>query len=132
MLADAEMAIKAGENHHAIQLLTKGISFPENDLTPRMQELLGLTRERKSQQAQARAEYEEYLRRYPTGEGADRVRQRLASLDTPAADATGTTLRTPNDEGRAKASAWHWGARGSFSQFYFRDQSKSRFVTARI
>jgi hypothetical protein len=132
ILADAESAIKAGDNDRAVQLLTKGISYPENDLTPRMQELLGLTRERKSQKAQARAEYEEYLRRYPTGEGADRVRQRLASLDAPSADATGTTLRAPTDAGRAKASAWHWGARGSFSQFYFRDQSKSRFVTAPI
>lgn len=132
ILADAETAIKAGDNDRAVQLLTKGISYPENEVTPRMQELLGLTRERKLQKAQARAEYEEYLRRYPTGEGADRVRQRLASLDTPAADATGTTLRTPADAGGAKASAWHWGARGSFSQFYFRDQSKSRFVTAPI
>ena len=132
LLADAESAIKLGENDRAIQLLTKGISFPENSITPRMQELLGLTRERKSQKAQARAEYEEYLRRYPTGEGADRVRQRLASLDAPAADATGTTLRAPTNSTRAKASSWHWGARGSFSQFYFRDQSKSKFVTAPI
>jgi SPOR domain len=132
ILADAEAAIKAGDNDHAVQLLTKGISYPENDLTPRMQELLGLTRERKSQKAQAKAEYEEYLRRYPTGEGADRVRQRLASLDAPASDATGTVLRAPTDSDRTKTSSWHWGARGSFSQFYFRDQSKSKFVTAPI
>lgn len=132
LLADAETAIKLGENDRAVQLLTKGIGFPENDLTPRMQELLGLTRERKNQKAQARAEYEEYLRRYPEGEGADRVRQRLASLDTPAPDASGTSLRAPADSTRTKASAWHWGARGSFSQFYFRDQSKSKFVTAPI
>jgi SPOR domain len=132
ILADAELAIKTGDNDHAVQLLTKGVSYPENDLTPRMQELLGLTRERKSQRAQAKAEYEEYLRRYPTGEGADRVRQRLASLDAPASDATGTVLRAPTDSDRTKTSAWHWGARGSFSQFYFRDQSKSKFVTAPI
>ena len=132
ILADAEAAIKTGDNDHAVQLLTKGISYPENELTPRLQELLGLTRERKLQKAQAKAEYEEYLRRYPTGEGADRVRQRLASLDAPTSDATGTVLRAPTDSDRAKTSSWHWGARGSFSQFYFRDQSKSKFVTAPI
>jgi SPOR domain len=132
ILAEAEAAIKTGDNDHAVQLLTKGISYPENELTPRMQELLGLTRERKSQKAQARAEYEEYLRRYPTGEGADRVRQRLASLDAPATNASGTELRAPTDANRAKNSAWHWGIRGSFSQFYFRDQSKNKFVTAPI
>lgn len=131
-LADAETAIKAGDNDRAVQLLTKGIAYPENEMTPRMLELLGLTRERKTQKAQARAEYEEYLRRYPSGEGADRVRQRLSSLDAPAGDAAGTELRAPGDFGRAKTSAWHWGARGSFSQFYFRDQSKSKFITAPV
>jgi hypothetical protein len=131
-LAEAEIAIKATDNDRAVQLLTKGIALPENELTPRMIELLGLTRERKAQKAQARAEYEEYLRRYPTGEGADRVRQRLASLDAPTGDVTSTALRAPSDAGRVKSSNWHWGARGSFSQFYFRDQSKSKFVTTPV
>jgi len=43
-------------------------------------ELLGLARERNGQAAHAKAEYEEYLKEYPEGEGADRVRQRLQAL----------------------------------------------------
>ncbi|MBK7285565.1 MAG: hypothetical protein IPI83_15680 [Sphingomonadales bacterium] len=78
--ADAEAALKAGENDRAIQILTMALTFPENEHSARARELLGLTRERKGQAAHARAEYEEYLRRYPAGEASDRVRQRLAAL----------------------------------------------------
>jgi len=45
-----------------------------------MQELLGLARERSGQLAHAKAEYEEYLRRYPSGEAAERITRRLATL----------------------------------------------------
>jgi SPOR domain len=126
---DAELALKAGEYDRAIQLLTRALTFPENERTPRALELLGLARERKSQLAQARAEYEEYLRRYPSGEASDRVRQRLSALTAPSTQSDGQALRAESGNAEAKANAWHWGARGSFSQFYFRDQSTSKFVT---
>ncbi len=32
--------------------------------------------------------------------------------------------------GEQSATAWTWGARGSFSQFYFRDQTSTKFVDA--
>lgn len=124
LVGEAEGAIAAQEIDRAIQLLTNAQQLPENANTPRALELLGLSRERKGQQAQARTEYEEYLRRYPAGEAADRVRQRLAAL-TGAATPT-LALR----EASGGASQWSWGVRGSFSQFYFRDQSTTRFVDA--
>ena len=52
------------------------------------------------------------------------MRQRLAAL-TGAATPT-LALR----EASGGASQWSWGVRGSFSQFYFRDQSTTRFVDA--
>ncbi len=128
-IADAETSIKAGENDRAVQQLTKALGYPANENTPRALELLGLSRERKNQNAQARAEYEEYLRRYPSGEGADRVRQRLASLDAPGATPTGPQLRNPTGLRQATKKGWRWGLRGSFSQFYFRDQTSNKFVT---
>lgn len=126
---DAEEALRAGDNDRAIALLTQLLTFPENELTPRALELLGLTRERKGQMAHARAEYDEYLRRYPTSEGADRIRQRLAALDAPGTAAP-EVLRAASGDAAAARQAWRWGARGSFSQFYFRDQSSTRFVDA--
>jgi hypothetical protein len=44
--------------------------------------MLGLTRERAGQLAHAKAEYEEYLRRYPQGDAAGRVRARLRALSS--------------------------------------------------
>lgn len=128
---DAEAALKAGENDRAIQILTQALTLPENEHSPRARELLGLTRERKGQAAHARAEYEEYLRRYPAGEASDRVRQRLAALLSPDTPST-TELRAASGRSGsiASAGAWRWGARGSFSQFYFRDQSSSKFLDA--
>jgi hypothetical protein len=129
LITEAEQAIKDGNNDRAIQLLTNANAKPENENTPRALELLGLTRERKGQNAHAQAEYEEYLRRYPTGEASDRVRQRLASLNTPSTTPTTPALREASGDSKS-ATAWTWGARGSFSQFYFRDQSKTKFVDA--
>jgi len=127
LVREAEGAISASEPDRAIELLTNAQALPENASTPRALELLGLTREKKGQMAHAQAEYQEYLRRYPTGEASDRVRQRLAAI-------TGSTTGKPETlraaSGGAAATAWTWGARGSFSQFYFRDQSKTKFIDA--
>lgn len=125
LIAEAETAIRDGDHDRAIQLLTNALTQPENPNTPRAQELLGLTRERKGQTAHAQAEYEEYLRRYPSGDAADRVRQRLAAL-TGAGDSA-TELRAASVQSPA---TWSWGARGSFSQFYLRDQSTTKFIDA--
>jgi tetratricopeptide (TPR) repeat protein len=131
--ADAEAALKAGENDRAIQLLTQALTFAENERTPRALELLGLTRERKGQLAHARAEYEDYLRRYPSGEGSDRVRQRLSALNAPGTAAPEQLRAASGPKGQvASASNWRWGLRGSFSQFYLRDQSTTSVDAARI
>ena len=126
LIADAEIAIRDGANDRAVALLTNALQKPENAHTARALELLGLTRERKGQSAQAQAEYQEYLRRYPVGEAADRVRQRLAALNGPT-QAPGQLRQA---SGMKSASDWTWGVRGSFSQFYFRDQSTTKFVDA--
>lgn len=130
LIGEAEQAIRDDQLDRAVQLLTNAAALPENPSTPRALELLGLTRERKGQLAHAQAEYEEYLRRYPTGEDADRVRQRLAAISTPSTGtpAAGPRLREASSQARSP-SAWSWGTRGSFSQFYLRDQSTTKLPT---
>lgn len=128
LIAQAETAIADRDNDRAIALLTNAAALPDNPNTPRALELLGLTRERKGQQAHAQADYEEYLRRYPNGEAADRVRQRLAALTGGATP--GAVLREASGSGSSAGGEWSWDTRGSFSQFYFRDQSKTIFVDA--
>lgn len=129
LTASAEEAIRGGDNDRAVQLLTNALAKPENENTPRALELLGLTRERKGQLAHARAEYQEYLRRYPAGEAADRVRQRLAAIEAPGAGQASPELRPASGKVRS-ATAWKWGARGSWSEFYYRDQSSTKFIDA--
>jgi tetratricopeptide (TPR) repeat protein len=78
----ARAAITAEDYRRAIQLLTSILSAPENDRSAEAQELLGVVRERNGQLAHAQAEYEIYLEKYPDGQGAVRVRQRLDALTT--------------------------------------------------
>jgi tetratricopeptide (TPR) repeat protein len=79
-------------------------------------ELLGLARERKGQLAQAKAVYEDFLRRYPDSPAAARIRQRLQTL---------RTASLPGRRGTGGAEgAMGWSAFGSASQIYRRDDSR--------
>jgi hypothetical protein len=86
MVEEGRRAMTAGEVDRAILIFTKARSLPEAPESRTAQEFLALARERKGQLAHAKAEYEAYLERYPEGEGADRVRQRLATLVTARAE----------------------------------------------
>src|SRR5262252_9387823 len=107
-LADARSAMSAHDYPKAIALLTKLQRQPEFPDRARAQELLGLARERSGQLAHAKAEYEEYLRRYPQGEAAERVAFRLRMLR--AAEARARTGRSIGGE------APGWELNGGFSQ----------------
>lgn len=80
MMAKARQAITFGNNKGAIELLRKIISAPQNPHTQQANELLGLALERDQQIPRAKYEYKKYLKRYPEGEGADRVKQRMVAL----------------------------------------------------
>jgi hypothetical protein len=80
ILNEARVALEKHQYPEAVDLLNRLLRQPEYAGRPQAQELMGLVRERAGQLAQAKAEYEEYLARYPEGKGADRVRQRLQAL----------------------------------------------------
>ena len=80
-------------------------------------ELLGLARERNGQLAHAKAEYEEYLRRYPEGEDAERVKQRLFGLVT----SRSATKEKIKQEPKTVEPEWEFF--GSLFQFYRRQTS---------
>jgi tetratricopeptide (TPR) repeat protein len=100
LMDEGRRAMTAGEYDRAVLIYTKALQFPEHDRSPEARELLGLARERKGQLAHAKAEYEEYLRRYPTGEGAERVRQRLETLITARAEPPRPRREPPEDRSR--------------------------------
>ena len=106
-------AMRAKDYDAAIRLYTKLLEYPEHAGRAQAQEYLGLARERKGQFAQAKVEYQEYLRRYPDGADAVEVAQRLAALVT--LDGRSTPKKGDAD------SRWQW--QGGISQEYRHDQN---------
>jgi hypothetical protein len=80
ILDEGRAALRQGDNKKAIQTFATLLSMPKHVYMQPSLELLGLSRERNNQAAQAKAVYEEYLKLYPKGDGAIRVNQRLAEL----------------------------------------------------
>ena len=122
---DARTALTAKDYPRAVQLLTAIVDAPDNAFTPEALELLGLARERNNQLAHAKAEYEEYLRRYPKGPDADRVRQRLAGVLAVGATPEGG-LRQAGQPATGKPPGLAWEVGGSFSEYYFFDDGFQR------
>ncbi len=116
MLGDARAALAARDYPTGIALLTKLQRQPEFPERAQAQELLGLARERSGQFAQAKAEYEEYLRRYPHGEAAERVTFRLRILREAEAKARGGI--------NPGAPARGWELSGGFAQMGRYDGSR--------
>lgn len=116
-LKQAKTAFRKKDYAIAIPLLTKLLEQPEFPERADAQELVGLARERSKQIAHAKAEYEEYLRRYPEGPAANRVRQRLQALSLAARKAV-------RGLAGAEESESPWKIYGGFSQIYRRDQSE--------
>ncbi len=106
-------AASEAERKALIELLTKLTRQPEYPARARAQELLGLARERAGQLAHAKAEYGEYLRRYPDGEAAGRLRKRTRLLSSAGRRGRAGTL---GDDGADDDGAWRLS--GGASQMY--------------
>lgn len=82
VMEQARQAFSSGDYSRAAQLYTKALDSEDQRFTQVALEMLGVVRERNGQHAHAKVLYEQYLARFPEGEGAIRVRQRLAGLVT--------------------------------------------------
>jgi hypothetical protein len=117
LMEDARSAATAGDLTRAATIYERVSAYAIKPMQQDARELLGVARDKAGQAAQAKAAYEAYLQAYPTGDGADRVRQRLTALVAPPirVDArAGHTLE--------QSSAAQWDVFGSFYQFYRYDQ----------
>ncbi|VAW61958.1 hypothetical protein MNBD_GAMMA08-2044 [hydrothermal vent metagenome] len=101
----------------AIDAFSKLLRYPENTLSMDSQEFLGFAYELNGQSAKARVEYDRYLSLYPESSGANRVRQRLASLLTARVDPRKELRKAQTQRRGAK-----WDHFSSFSQFYRQDR----------
>ncbi|MCX7053614.1 MAG: SPOR domain-containing protein [Proteobacteria bacterium] len=115
-LAQAKDAFRRKNYATAIPLLTQVTQQPEFPQRAEAQEMLALARERSGQVAHAKAEYEDYLQRYPTGDGSTRVRKRLQTLAWATRPGRNGSTGGDGDESP-------WRVYGGFSQTYRQDQS---------
>lgn len=129
---EARYAVKKSRLNDAISLLKKALAIPENQYTADALELLGEVRQKAGQSDQARDDFKEYLRRYPTGEGAARVTQRLGGSSAgprqppPPAFLRGSLSPETAKLGGAptdRSDRSIWSMSGSISSFYIRDDS---------
>jgi len=125
MMKLTRRTMTAGEYAKAIRMLEAILEEPENAYTKEARELLGLARERNGQIAHAKAEYRAYLNRYPEGEDAERVKQRLLGLET-ATLKPHEPLRA--EPGKPEKPKVEWETFGSLAQNYRRDSVDSEFV----
>ena len=79
-IAEGKKALAAKDFARAIGYFTKATTDGNAAAKQTGQEFLGLAQEKAGHMAHAKAEYETYLKLYPRGEGATRVRQRLAGV----------------------------------------------------
>ena len=120
VLRDARTQLAKHLYPQAVDLLSRLLRQPEYPARIDAQELMGLTRERAGQLAQAKSEYEEYLRRYPDGAGAGRVRGRLQSLA-----AASLTAQSTGEFGATARNRWTMAGSAAVSYQYGKDQTVS-------
>jgi hypothetical protein len=120
---EGRTALKHNDPGSAIQLFEKVLKYRQNQYSAEAEELLGLAYQRGGKLAEARAAYEDYLRRYPSGEQRERVRQRLDGIIT--ANGESVPLKALPADRFTKAGVTSWSLVGSASTFYIRDDSFS-------
>ena len=121
LMDDAKQAMKEAQYNRAIQSYLRLLALPDNAYRRDAQELLALAYERNGQLDQAKQEYQRYLQLYPEGDGAERVRQRLAGIVTATWQEQDASKKL-RPEKQAQRSEWQ--NYGSFSQYLRRDVSK--------
>ncbi len=117
---DSRAALEAADFEKAVVLLNRLLNLPPNPWSEEAQEQIGLAREQLGEVAKAKAEYELYLKLYPDGPGADRIKKRLAALSAPEM-AGGGPVRP--------GALTYWG---SASQYYYGGQSRTKTTTTNV
>ena len=103
LITQARADLKASKFETAIAQLKKAAQQPENRRTPEARELLGVAYQKARRTGPAKEVYEDYLRRYPKGDGTDGVRQRLLAIET----AEAAPAETPQRCFRARQRGWN-------------------------
>jgi hypothetical protein len=119
---DARKALAEKDMTRAINRLNRTLGLPNNQQTEAAQALIGEVREMNGEIAKARAEYDLYLKLYPKGADAQRIRDKLANL--PKDSARVAKRNVPTQRGPAE-----WTTYGSIAQYYYTGKSHIEITT---
>ncbi len=119
LMNSSKAAMKAGEYDSAVQMLNRLLNLPPNDYSQEAQELVGNAREKNGDFIKAKVEYELYLRLYPQGPGAGRVKERIAAIDEGKAKVAENKVSTKKTINRVDQKSMF----GSLSQYYYGGRS---------
>jgi tetratricopeptide (TPR) repeat protein len=125
LLRSAQAALAGGATQDAIDSLGRLLDLPPNRASREAQGLIGQARAKLGDTVRARAEYEAFLRLYPSGADSDRVRLDLAALvpATPSVTAAQSAADKAAERARANTTTL---LSGSASTYYYGGQSKVR------
>ena len=125
LLEKAKQALAANNPTGAIRDLNHLLSLPTNPATREAQELMGVAREKNNEISKAKGEYELFLKLYPVGPDADRVRERLAKLPAIIQPQASTVAAGP----QGQAAQPSWIVTGGLSQYLYRGNSHIEILT---
>ncbi len=127
LLEAARLAMARNAYAKAILLYRQAIDEGDADTSRQALELLGVAEERNGSTADAEHTYRQFLKLYPEGDDADRVRQRLVALDTANA-APQAALKKVDTKPRPAQSTFY----GSLAAWYRRDVDVTDADGARV
>jgi hypothetical protein len=116
LMEDAGKALRENRANEAIDLYDRVLTLPPTTRSQEAQELIGQAREAAGEPAKAKAEYELFLKLFPDTPGAERVKKRLAFLNSPQAL---TAAGKPLDRSKPEYSVY-----GSISSYYYTGATK--------
>ncbi|MEZ5650754.1 MAG: tetratricopeptide repeat protein [Burkholderiaceae bacterium] len=136
LLQRARASFEEQDYGTTLDLLDELLNLPPTAQHPEALELAGLARLRSGDPRRARIEFESYLETYPGNEGADRVRQHLATIDSATTTVAAAAAPVRERNGRsettvsASASSTYYGGNGRYRSQDFEDSPISGLPVA--
>ncbi|MEZ5660063.1 MAG: tetratricopeptide repeat protein [Burkholderiaceae bacterium] len=136
LYAQARQAMDEQATNDALDALDELLNLPPNKMTAPALELAGEARLAAGDTARAKIEFEAYLEAYPNGEAVERIRQRLANLDSAVAQPTRRPVarklreRKPETTVTASTSLYYYGGNGRYRSQEFEDSPISGLPVA--
>ncbi len=121
---EARQAIAEKDMAKAINRLNRILGLPRSNQTEPAQALIGEARELNGEFLKAKAEYDLYLKLFPTGPSASRVKERLATLPHDTVARASSRKPLPKEAGPAE-----WTYFGSLSSYYYTGKSQIETLT---